>query len=258
MCLLVLAYRMQADCPLLLAANRDELYERPAAPAQFWPEAPQLLAGRDLLAGGTWLGVTRDGRVAAVTNYREARTVNPPPRSRGDLVRDYLLGGTSAGEYVRSLPAHAADYAGFNLLCGDRQSLWWYSNRGGPPQHLPPGIYGLSNDLLDTPWPKVQASKAALAGLCADGAASTRALLDLLQDRRTHPAAADPAIGLDTALAQALSAIFIETPRYGTRCSTVLRISADAGVELVERRHAPERGESQFRFPLQEARTHQA
>lgn len=258
MCLLVLAWRVLEDCPLLLAANRDELYDRPAAPAQFWPEAPQLLAGRDLLAGGTWLGVTRDGRFAAVTNYREARTVNPPPRSRGDLVRDYLLGGTSAGEYVRSLPAHAADYAGFNLLCGDRQSLWWYSNRGGPPQHLPPGIYGLSNDLLDTPWPKVQASKAALAGLCADGAASTRALLDLLQDRRTHPAAADPAIGLDTALAQALSAIFIETPRYGTRCSTVLRISADAGVELVERRHAPERGESQFRFPLQEARTHQA
>jgi uncharacterized protein with NRDE domain len=104
----------------------------------------------------------------------------------------------------------------------------------------------------------VQASKAALAGLCKDGAPPADALLDLLQDRRTHPASADPAIGLDAALAQALSAIFIETPRYGTRCSTVLRISADAGVELVERRHAPERGESQFRFPLQESRTHPA
>ncbi|HEX2797342.1 MAG TPA: NRDE family protein [Immundisolibacter sp.] len=254
----MLAWRVLEDCPLLLAANRDELYERPAAPAQFWPEAPQLLAGRDLLAGGTWLGVTRDGRFAAVTNYREPRTVDPPPRSRGALARDYLLGGTSAGQYVQSLPAHAADYAGFNLLCGDRQSLWWYSNRGGPPRRLPPGIYGLSNHLLDTPWPKVQASKAALAELCARGAASTDALLDLLQDRRTHPADADPAIGLDAALAQALSAIFIETPRYGTRCSTVLRLSADARVELAERRHAPERGESQFRFPLQESRTHPA
>lgn len=258
MCLLVLAWRLLEDCPLLLAANRDELYERPAAPAQFWPEAPRLLAGRDLLAGGTWLGVSRDGRFAAVTNYREARTVNPPPRSRGDLVRDYLLAQASASDFVQSLPAHAADYAGFNLLCGDRQSLWWYSNRGGPPRRLAPGIYGLSNHLLDTPWPKVRASKAALAGLCADGAASTSALLDLLQDRRTHPASPDPAIGLDSALAQALSAIFIETPRYGTRCSTVLRISTDARVELVERRHAPERGESQFRFPLQESRTHQA
>ncbi|ANX04645.1 NRDE family protein [Immundisolibacter cernigliae] len=258
MCLLVLAWRVLEDCPLLLAANRDELYERPAAPAQFWPEAPQLLAGRDLLAGGTWLGVTRDGRFAAVTNYREARTVTPPPRSRGELARDYLLGGTRASEYVQSLPAHAADYAGFNLLCGDRQSLWWYSNRGGPPRQLAPGIYGLSNDQLDTPWPKVQASKATLAGLCKDGAPPADALLELLQDRRTHPASADPAIGLDTTLAQALSAIFIETPRYGTRCSTVLRISAEARVELVERRHAPKRGESQFRFPLQESRTYPA
>ncbi len=255
MCLLVLAYRTQTDCPLLLAANRDEFYDRPAAPAQFWPEAPRLLAGRDLLAGGTWLGVTRDGRFAAVTNYREARTVTPPPRSRGDLVRDYLLGDTSADRCARSLPAHAADYAGFNLLCGDRQSLWWYSNRGGPPRQLAPGIYGLTNDQLDTPWPKVQASKAALAGLCKDGAPPADALLELLQDRRTHPASADPAIGLDTTLAQALSAIFIDTPRYGTRCSTVLRISAEGRAEFVERRHAPERGESRFRFSLHESRT---
>lgn len=250
MCLLVLAWRVRADCPLLLAANRDEFHDRPAAPAQFWPEAPQLLAGRDLLAGGSWLGVTRDGRFAAVTNYREARTVTPPPRSRGDLVRDYLLGEGSTADYVRSLPKHAADFAGFNLLCGDRQSLWWYSNRGGPPQRLTPGIYGLSNELLDTPWPKVQASKTTLAGLCADDAPSTGALMDLLQDRQTHPATADPAIGLDAALAQALSAIFIDTPRYGTRCSTVLRLGADGRAEFVERRHAPERGESHFRFPL--------
>jgi len=257
MCLLVLAWRVQPNCPLLLAANRDELYDRPAAPAQFWPEAPQLLAGRDLLAGGTWLGVTRDGRFAAVTNYREARTVTPPPRSRGELARDYLLGGASAGQYVHSLPALAADYAGFNLLCGDRDALWWYSNRGGPPRHLAPGVYGLSNALLDTPWPKVLVAKAALAGLCADGTASPGALLELLQDRRTHPADADPALGLDAPLAQALSAIFIETPRYGTRCSTVLRIGADGCAELVERRHAPDRGESQFRFPLQASRTPQ-
>jgi uncharacterized protein with NRDE domain len=255
MCLLVLAYRVTADCPLLLAANRDEFYDRPAAPARFWPEAPRLLAGRDLLAGGTWLGVTRHGRFAAVTNYREAPTVTPPLRSRGDLARNYLLGETSSGEYVQSLPAHAADYAGFNLLCGDRRSLWWFSNRGGPPRRLTPGIYGLSNDLLDTPWPKVQVSKAALAGLCADGAPPTSALMELLQDRQTHPATADPVIGLDAALAQALSAIFIDTPRYGTRCSTVLRMNADGRAEFVECRHAPERGESHFRFSLQASRT---
>jgi uncharacterized protein with NRDE domain len=256
MCLLVLAWRVQADTPLLLAGNRDELYERPAAPAAFWAEAPLLLAGRDLLAGGTWLGATRDGRFAAVTNYREPRRVAPPPCSRGELPRDYLLGGAPPGEFLRGLTGRAADYAGFNLLCGDRDELWWYSNRGGAPRRLEPGIYGLSNDLLDTPWPKVEIAKAGMSALCAAGAPATADLLGLLDDRRTHESAGDPAFGLDATLVRALSAIFIETPRYGTRCSSVLRLGVNGRAEFVERSHAPDRGEAHFRFTLQTARVH--
>ena len=253
MCLLVLAWRVRADMPLLLAGNRDEAYERPAAAAQFWPDAPRLLAGRDLLAGGTWLGVTRDGRFAAVTNYREPRNVAPPLRSRGELPRDYLLGGANPGEFARALAASAADYSGYNLLVGDRDELWWYSNRGTAPRRLEPGIYGLSNDLLDTPWPKVEIAKTALAARCAAGTPAASDLLGLLEDRHTHVTDADPAVGLDAALARALSAIFIETPRYGTRCSSVLRLGM-GHAEFVERRHAPERGQAQFHFPLQASR----
>ena len=255
MCLLVLAWHVRADTPLLLAGNRDEWYMRPAAPAQFWPDAPHVLAGRDLQAGGAWLGVTRDGRFAAVTNYREAR--GPAPRSRGDLVRDYLQADRPAGEYARLVQVAGADFAGFNLLLGDRDALWWVSNRSGAPLRLSPGIYGLSNRLLDTPWPKVQTAKAALGALLAAGEASTAALLDLLQDRRTYPVDDDAADGLDTALARAASAIFIETPRYGTRCSSVLRIGADGRAQFTERSQAPERGEAQFDFRLEASRSEQ-
>jgi uncharacterized protein with NRDE domain len=249
MCLLVLAWQARVDTPLLLAGNRDEWYERPAAPAQFWPDVPNLLAGRDLKAGGTWLGVTRDGRFAAVTNYREAR--GPAPRSRGDLVRDYLIGNQSPEACLQSVQAMQDEFAGFNLLLGDRKELWWLSNRAGAPMRLPPGIYGLANHLLDTPWPKVQAAKAALATLCTAGEPPpTAALLALLEDRRTYPVEDDAVPGIDAALARAASAIFIETPRYGTRCSSVLRMAADGRVEFTERRHAPQRGEARFEFCL--------
>jgi uncharacterized protein with NRDE domain len=253
MCLLVLAWHVRADTPLLLAGNRDEWYARPAAPAQFWPDAPQVLAGRDLEAGGSWLGVTRDGRFAAVTNYREAR--GPAPRSRGDLVRDYLLGDCPPAEYVRLVQGIQDAFAGFNLLLGDRDALWWFSNRAGAPLRLSPGVYGLSNHLLDTPWPKVQTAKAAVNALCVAGVPSTSALLDLLEDRRTYPVEDDPVPGIDAALARAASAIFIETPRYGTRCSSVLRIAADGRVQFTERSQAPQRGEAQFDFCLAPSRS---
>lgn len=248
MCLLVLAFRQLPDEPLLLAANRDEFHARPAAPAQFWHEAPRLLAGRDLVAGGTWLGVTRDGRFAAVTNHREASHTVAPLTSRGHLVRDYLLGGTPAADFLRALHRHAGNYAGFNLLLGDAGQLWWYSNRGGPPQRLAPGVYGVSNALLDTPWPKLQAAKAAFGALCRTGTANTSALLDLLQDRHPHPPHGEPPAGADAALARAASAIYIDTPRYGTRCSTVVRLRTDGRTEFVERWHGHGGGQAEFRF----------
>ncbi|GAB4360601.1 MAG: NRDE family protein [Immundisolibacter sp.] len=250
MCLLVLAFRQLPEEPVLLAANRDEFHDRPAAPAQFWPEAPRLLAGRDLLAGGTWLGLTRDGRFAAVTNYREPPREGAPRPSRGHLVRDYLLGTASAGDYLRALQRRADRYAGFSLLLGDARQLWWYSNRGGAPQRLAPGVYGLSNALLDTPWPKLQTAKAAFGALCRTGGADTAALLDLLQDRRIHPPQGAPPTGTDAALARAAGAIFIDTPGYGTRCSSVLRLRRDDRAEFVERRHDPGGGQAEFRFSL--------
>jgi uncharacterized protein with NRDE domain len=248
MCLLVLAFRQLPGEPVLLAANRDEFHDRPAAPAQFWTEAPRLLAGRDLLAGGTWLGLTRHGRFAAVTNYREPPRGTAPRASRGHLVRDYLLGAATAGDYLRALQRRADDYAGFNLLLGDAGQLWWYSNRGGPPQRLAPGVYGLSNALLDTPWPKLQTAKAAFGALCRTGSADTAALLDLLQNRRTYPPHGEPPAGADAALARAASAIYIDTPRYSTRCSTVLRLRSGGRAEFVERWHGG--GQAEFRFSL--------
>ena len=253
MCLLVLAYRVHPAYPLVVAANRDEFYDRPSEPAQFWHEAPQLLAGRDLTADGTWLGMSRDGRFAAVTNYREARA--PAAVSRGHLVRDYLQGAGSAGEFAQALPPRGGDYAGFNLLLGDVQELWWYSNRADAPKQLAPGIYGLSNHLLDSPWPKVLRGKAALAAACADPTdLSPAPLLALLGDRRTHATEADPISGMDADLARALSAVFIDTPHYGTRCSTVLLQNAAGRVDFVEDSHLPQRGQAHYRFFLDTAK----
>lgn len=253
MCLLVLAYRVHPAYPLVVAANRDEFYDRPSSPARFWPEAPQMLAGRDLAAGGTWFGMTRDGRFAAVTNYREARA--PAAASRGHLVRDYLQGDCSAGEFAHTLLPRADLYAGFNLLLGDPNELWWYSNRAQAPQRLGPGVYGLSNHLLDSPWPKVLTGKAALAAACADpGDLALAPLVDLLGDRRTHAAQADPVSGMDADLARALSAVFIDTALYGTRCSTLLLQNAASRVDFVEHSHRPRPGQAHYRFFLDTAK----
>ena len=164
MCLIVIGWRAHPDYPLVVAANRDEFFARPSAPVDFWPEAPQILAGRDLEAGGTWLGVTRHGRFAALTNYREGGRQHPDAPSRGALVADYLAGTADAGAYLQAVAARGGDYNGFNLFAGDGERLGYYSNRSGEaatPRWLSPGIYGLSNHLLDTPWPKLAAAKCA-------------------------------------------------------------------------------------------------
>ena len=166
MCLLIFAHQLSADYPLMVAANRDEFYARPTAPAAFWPEYPGLLAGRDLEQGGTWMGVTREGRFAAVTNYRDPDVAMPAPRSRGELPLDYLAGSTTPASYLAELAKRGGEYAGFNLLVGDRDSLWYFANSGGQaPRALSPGLYGLSNARLDTPWPKVERGKAMLLSL---------------------------------------------------------------------------------------------
>ncbi|MGH8634409.1 MAG: NRDE family protein [Burkholderiales bacterium] len=249
MCLILLAHRAVAGHALVLAANRDEFFARPTEPAGYWTDAPHVLAGRDLEKGGTWMGVTRDRRWAAVTNYRDGTHPETGSRSRGELVARYLLEGSSAASYAAAVASAGAEYHGFNLLVGDSEGVHYVSNRGARPQELEPGIYGLSNHLLDTPWPKVTRGKSEMQAMLGGNPEDpTEALLALLADRR--PAADDllPETGVSRDWEKLLSCAFIRAPGYGTRASSVLLIehggeaslrerSFGASAELLEDRH---------------------
>ena len=239
MCLIVLAWEASPATRLAVAANRDEFFARRTAPAVWWADAPEVLAGRDLEAGGTWLGVTRKGRFAALTNFRDAsapRKDGAP--SRGALAADFLRGDGAAADYVAAVQPGAGRYHGFNLLVSDGAELWSFSNAEGDPVRLGPGVRGLSNHLLETPWPKVIAARSRLeAALRAtDGAEDLeRRLLDLLGDRTAIQDGALPAAGPPPDRKGALSAAFVEGPGYGTRASTALVVGADGAARFAER-----------------------
>ncbi|TXS93942.1 NRDE family protein [Parahaliea maris] len=234
MCLIIFAYRVHPEFPLLMAANRDEFHRRPTAATQFWPELPQLLAGRDLQAGGTWMGITRQGRFAAITNFRDPSRSAAAPRSRGELPIAWLEGREAPAPWLESRLAAADQYAGFNLLFGDRSGLWYWSNAGDRGRRpLEPGIYGLSNASLDTPWPKALLGKARLEKVL-EQEISHEALLDTVQDRSlAEPEDLHP-LELREAMDRQLSAQFIRTPEYGTRSSTTLTWSEDDRVSWQE------------------------
>lgn len=235
MCLILIAYRAHPSYELLIAANRDEFYDRPTAPLAFWDDSPQVLAGRDLKEGGTWMGITRAGRFAALTNYRDPRSVRPNAPSRGHLVSDYLQGAEPARGYLDRLASRAAAYNGFNLLLGDETGLYYYSNRASEVQALPPGLYGLSNHLLDTPWPKLQRGRSDLWRVLDHGPEPTPdALLRLLADRTPAPDTELPDTGVPLEWERWLSPIFIEAPGYGTRSSTVLLVDSGGRARMVE------------------------
>ena len=237
MCLLALAWKSHPDFPLILAGNRDERHARASAAAGFWADAPQVLAGRDLEAGGTWLGMTSSGRVAVVTNYREGLNPAKAPRSRGALTAEFLTGAASPQAYMETLRPHAGEYGAFSLICGDGDSLWYFSNRGGDPAPVTPGIHALSNHLLDTPWPKVQAAKAGLKRLLDSGAVTTEALFRMLADRTPAPLdAVLPDTGIGPELERKVSPAFVQDPVYGTRCSTLLLRESQGGARFAERR----------------------
>lgn len=238
MCIIFIAFEAREDYPLVLAANRDEFYARPTAAAGRWEDAPAIFAGRDLVGGGTWLGVSRSGRFAAVTNYRDpAGKVGTI--SRGNLVADFLRGDAPAGEYLEAVRAHAGDFSGFNLLAGEisvsRRELFYYSNRGDEIRELGAGIYGLSNHLLDTPWPKLGGGKARFEGLVSREEFNKEHLFELLADEALAADDVLPDTGVGLEIERALSAIFIKTPIYGTRCSTVLTFDGELRSELDER-----------------------
>lgn len=249
MCLVVVAFRVDADYPLIVAGNRDEFHARPARDAAWWPDEPDVLGGRDLQAGGTWLGLHRAGRFATVTNYRDADQPSARLRSRGELVSGFLTSALSPAEYLQTIAAD--DYAGFNLLVSDTQTLAYLSNRGGGLRELPAGVYGLSNATLDSPWEKVERSKSLLQRLVAAGSSNETELMRLLADRQKGPASEVRSDRLPFATAHAITAPFIVLPDYGTRCSTVVRAAAAGNWTFLERRFdaaGKRRGESSYAF----------
>ncbi len=242
MCLIVFAWRVMPGAPLIAAANRDEFYDRPTAAAAPWPESPHVIAGRDLKFGGSWMGVSQQGphgpRFAALTNIRGPLERRADAPSRGALVADFLTGELSAQQYVHSLIGNCDDYNGFNLVLGDREQLFWFSNRGDADtrngKQLEPGIYGISNSLLDAPWPKVLRTKAQFASLLCQGAPED-AYFEMLADTTRASDLRLPDTGIEIELERKLSAVCIETPGYGTRTSTVVTLYDNAPAELHER-----------------------
>lgn len=249
MCLVVLAFQVRAETPVILAANRDEFHARPTREANWWPDARELLAGRDLLAGGTWLGVSRGGRFATVTNNRDANQPTGRFESRGRLAAEFLSGDQAPLDYLRSIDADS--FAGFNLLVGDANRVGYLSNRGAGIRELAPGLYGLSNATLDTPWEKVRRIKSRFAESLASGNFDDAALLQLLADSNRGPASEVRDDDLPFEVAHAITAPFIITPDYGTRCSTIVRAETGGRWYFFERRYGPDgepTGDSRFSF----------
>ncbi len=236
MCLLVVAYRVHPELPLIVAGNRDEFHGRPASEADWWTDRPDILGGRDLEAGGTWLGVHRSGRIATVTNYRDADRPSGQFVSRGGLVTGFLESNEDPFDYVDAIDGDR--YAGFNLLGFAGGRLVYRSNRGAGSRELRPGIYAVANATLDTPWLKVERVKVAIDKLVRDDAVSVSALLDMLGDRTRAPVESgqEAYADLPAERLQALSAPFVVMPEYGTRCSTAVLIDGKGRLSFAERR----------------------
>ncbi|MDP2792657.1 MAG: NRDE family protein [Sulfurisoma sp.] len=256
MCLILVAWCSHPHYPLVVAANRDEFFSRRTARADFLPDHPQVLAGRDIEGGGTWMGITRSGRFAALTNYRDPSSQHQDAPSRGALVADFLGGDDSIDAYLARIVPRAPAYNGFNLLLGDmskeNRRLVWFSNVAGAPTELTPGVYGVSNHLLDSPWPKVGAGKTALAGALS-ALPDAAPLFDLLRDDGVHPDEALPRTGVSLEWERLLSSAFVRAPGYGTRNSTVLTLGADGWANFDEQTWLEEGrpgGRAHFRFAL--------
>lgn len=240
MCVVVFAYNQHSRYRLILAANRDEFFSRPSASMRWWEDAPDILAGRDLIRGGTWLGVTRRGRFALVTNFREPGIQRPGGRldealSRGLLVSDYLRSSDPADAYLAGVQARSNRYNGFNLVLGDEVGFYAYSNRDNLLRRLGPGLYGISNHLLDTPWPKVRRAKKGLKELIDRNGVNTQELFDLLSDRQQPEDRYLPDTGVGIEWERILAPVFVNAGDYGTYSSTVLMISKEKAISICEK-----------------------
>ena len=236
MCLILFAYHIHPDYPLVLAANRDEYYRRPTRPLEFWPDAQDILAGRDLEAKGTWLGIARNGRLAALTNLRTTSVPLTDAPSRGDLVRGFLAGTDSPETYLRRIKTIGHRYNGFNLIVGNSRHLFYCSNQGTAFHRFIPGVYGISTCLLGTEWPKIVKGKASLSDRISGGTAPrAEDLFQILEDRAFPPDKDIPSTGLDRNWERTLSPLFIESGAYGTRSSSVILVGRTGRVTFAER-----------------------
>lgn len=240
MCLLVFAWQSHPRYSLIFAGNRDEFHDRPAAAMQWWPDAPVILAGRDLKAGGAWLGLSRNGRFGVVTNYRDLQRPLPGAPSRGELISQWLTSSETPLSFARGLENHALAYAGFNLLIADDDQMGYASNRAPEfVRALPAGVYGLSNHLLDTPWPKLARTRARFERIVSKADPALEQLEEILADRQPAADSELPSTGLPPERERLLSAPFIVDAQYGTRCTTVVLIEHRGSVLVRERRFDP-------------------
>jgi len=235
MCLIFLSLHVHPTYKLILAGNRDEFYNRKTAPASFWQDHPDVLGGRDLEAGGTWMGVTRSGKISFITNYRDPQNINPQAPSRGMLVSDYLESDVAPDIYLHRIAPKAKQYNGFNLVTGNADALYYLSNYGKGVEKISDGFHGLSNHLLETPWPKVVRGKEKLADILTGKKINTDHLMDALYDDQVASDDQLPDTGVGLERERVLSSMFIKSPGYGSRCSTVLLIDQSNTLTFSER-----------------------
>ncbi len=239
MCLTVFAYQVHKQYPLILATNRDEFYERPTRPAQFWENQPDMLAGKDLEAGSTWMGITKNHRFAALTNYRDMKSIKENAPSRGQLVTDYLDSDSDPVEFFRSIKSDASDYNGFNLLFGSVNNLYYFNNQHLELRKLEPGFYSLSNAFLDTKWPKTEKALSDFKPLVKEENLQENKFFDLLRNTETYPDHILPATGLPIEKERLVSSIFILSDDYGTRSSTLLLANPAGKTTFTEKTFKP-------------------
>ncbi|WP_042337984.1 NRDE family protein [Bacillus andreraoultii] len=249
MCLILFAYKTHSKYPLIVAANRDEFFKRPTSLVHYWEDEPSILAGRDLEKLGTWMGVTTSGRFAALTNYRDPFEHVVGKQTRGELVKNALTYSGDLDAYFKIVSQEKDRYPGFNLIAGDRNRLYYFSNREGKIQELEPGVYGLSNHLLNTPWPKVEVGKKELAQVIdKSNDKIVHDLFAILKNSQSYPDNQLPSTGVSLKMERMLSPLFIKGTDYGTRSSTVMLLS-DSEVQYMERVYQPEEKiEQVFRF----------
>lgn len=241
MCLIVLGWKTHPDYPLIMVANRDEFRQRPTTPLHAWETQPVIYAGQDQTAQGTWLGITPEGRFAAVTNLRRLEAPDQNLRSRGQLVREYLLSRQQPTSYLEQVEAEASQYPGFNLLVGTPRQLIYFTNQKAHSRSLTRGIYGISNapiPPLDKAWPKVEESKVAFTRLISRREPDFESLLDMMRDTRTYPEQLLPETGLPADKETALSAIFVSMENYGTRSTSLLAWHRTGNIRLIERTYS--------------------